>query len=85
MGKQNLRFGWKANQNADGFEAEHGRFVVEVWWNGSWYVNVWNEHNTIVQSAKVSGLDEGKMLGHEIASRLEKELMLTKRVDKNNA
>lgn len=75
MGKPNLRFGWVVNAHSDGFESEHGRFTVEVFWSrDNWHSIVWNEHNTIVHQAKHGlDLDEAKRAAHEQATRLEKE------------
>ncbi len=48
MGTQKLSFGWKVNRRADGFEQQHGRFTMEVFWSEAervWKWAVWVDQN----------------------------------------
>ncbi len=74
-----LAFGWTANQKADGFEQEHGRFTVEVFWNEGnhmWSWIVWSpavkDEQEILSRGRELRLASAKVTGLRAASDLEK-------------
>ena len=81
----NLAFGWRANGNADGFEQEHGRFIIEVYWNSKkreWGVYIWGRvsaggkvEQRIMRETSDPDLTQAKKIGIRIASVLEKEAL----------
>lgn len=82
----NLAFGWRINENADGFEQSHGRFIIEVFWNSKilkWGIAVWANRmiggdNTqlIVREGTESDLTDAKKAGLRMAAVLEKEAIM---------
>ena len=83
MGK-NTSFGWRANGGADGFEQDHGRFTMEVFFEEAskmWTWLVWSAgpivsgqpSHTIVARGKKALLTDAKAIVLENAARMEKE------------
>lgn len=84
-----MAFGWRSNANADGFEQNHGRYTVEVYWKedeGSWGVHVWqnmmNEDNkivpTIIREAASNTLAGAKYMAISMAANLAKQEALAR-------
>ena len=83
--KKNLTFGWRINGNADGFEQDHGRFVMEVFWNDrkrTWAFNIWTRalvggrpDQVIVNKGIAPSLVEAKQAALREASVREREAL----------
>lgn len=82
--KQNMSFGWRSNASADGFERDHGRFTMEVFWferKREWAWNVWSasknaqgeRDQAIVSQGIESDLDAAKQSVIKEAAALERE------------
>lgn len=81
--KQSMTFGWRSNAAADGFERDHGRFTMEVFWFESkkeWAWNVWSggtvngkRDQVIVAQGIESALDGAKQAVITEAAALERE------------
>lgn len=75
-------FGWVANARSDGFEQEHGRFTMEVFWHEktrSWGWRVWadamvnGQHDQVVLAVDYEvNLDSAKRSVLQEASILER-------------
>lgn len=83
MGK-NTSFGWRANGAADGFEQDHGRFTMEVFFQDKtrqWVWLVWSSgpivsgqpSHTIVSKGTTKTLEDAKVVVHETAARMERD------------
>lgn len=83
--KPQLAFGWRSNTNADGFEQDHGRFTIEVYWKGSkrtWGVNIWGRvlvdgkyQMAVIREGSDPDLNSAKKIGLRLATTLEKEAL----------
>lgn len=83
--KQEMSFGWRANANADGFEQDHGRFTMEVFWNEVkrvWAYNIWagvNRAGKRDQSVVSTGMEfllhDAKKGALRMASELERRAL----------
>lgn len=70
-----LMFGWRSNSGADGFEQDHGRYVMEVFWNESarkWEWVIWSGAMIVAQNESPS-LAEAKKAVLRSAAHLERE------------
>jgi hypothetical protein len=78
-------YGWRINGSQDGFEQEHGRFIMEVFWFGAkhmWAWSVWARNvvdgrvdQVIVAQGRHKDLDAAKAEVLHEAADLEKEAM----------
>jgi hypothetical protein len=81
--KQSMSYGWRSNKAADGFERDHGRFTMEVFWfetKRAWAWMVWASANVegktdqvIVTQGRRPRLDDAKQEVMREAASLEKE------------
>jgi hypothetical protein len=84
--KQAMSFGWRTNAGADGFEQDHGRFTMEVFWNEVkrvWAWNVWagvsragKRDQSIVANGTEFLLHDAKKAVLRVASGLERQALV---------
>jgi hypothetical protein len=74
MADKALSFGWRINGGADGFEQDHGRYVMEVWWHDDgrgWQWIVWDGATIVSQNSEPT-LEGAKKAALRSASHLER-------------
>lgn len=85
--KQSMSFGWRSNAAADGFERDHGRFTMEVFWSErkrEWAWNVWaaginaegKRDQVVITQGIESTLDLAKTAVIKEAAALEREALI---------
>ena len=83
--KRQMNFGWKVNRDADGFEQDHGRFTMEVYWHDlkrTWVWAIWADvvangkrEATVIKRSLAPTLADAKKAVLRVASQFERDAL----------